>query len=476
MDSALIYNPAFSTEENIEDQIIFSYGQSDGSELTQLGVAQGVVELANTFDGNPVSWLKTATHLVIVRQLEPTNPENWRHGYWFTCMLRIDDEITTQPDSFAQIVNETYRRWSLHNGPLDTADREMLGKWWFAFCENWNGVNESGAAGVYEYLRIKPGLLSPSSVIGTNQVLQETGAIDLLVTTFDDAAYIWSGSENLPYDSKLALQLWLTECAIAEDSAYGDASGYVYHLRKKFSVKEIIQAPVEEHEESSSWFNMSMPTLSMPSISLPSLTSLPSMPSFSLPTFSTPAPEPTEDYPETGFVPASKVYISNKQVSLVVYRRKMYTYTLIFDGEPKAAPIMQRSLDDFAAQLEAFNFAAAPPASFDYLVVDHSRKVVHSTLVAQDHALQEMVAALLREAASRPFATEQIARTAHNWWTYWLRLDKSTEVVFCNRWSPLDTKSLFGPLNSDSQKWINTYMPHLRSAVPKLPLADASSE
>lgn len=475
MDSALIYNPAFGTEEDIEEQVIFSYGQSNGSELTQLGVAQGVVELANTFDGNPVSWLKTATHLVIVRQLEPTNPENWRHGYWFTCMLKIDPEIVTQPDSFAQIVNEAYRRWSLHNGPLASADREKLSKWWFAFCENWNGVNESGAAGVYEYLRIKPGLLSPSAVVGINEVLEETGASDLLVTTFNDAAYIWPGSDSLPYDFKLALQLWLAECAIAVDSAYSESSGYVYHLRKDFCVKEAPQVPAEEPQESSSWFTLSVPTLSMPSISLPSLTSLPSLPAFSLPRFSSPTPEAVDDYPETGFVPASKVYVSGKLARLMIFRRKMYTYTLIFDKDAKPAPIVQRSLEVLAEQLEAFNFAAAPPASFDYLVVDHSRKAVHSTLVTHDHALQEMVASLLREVASRPFATEQIARTAHNWWTYWLRLDKSTEAVFCNRWSPLDTKSLFGPLNSDSQKWINTYMPHLRPEVPKLP-GDASSE
>lgn len=470
MDSALIYNPEFGTEDSVDEQIIFAYGQSRESQLTQLGVAQGVVELARTFDGHPVSWLKTATHLVIVRQLEATSQKNWRHGYWFACNLRIDENVALpHPESLGQIVVEAYRRWALHNGPLATADREKLQRWWHAFCENWTGVNDTGAAGVYPYIRVQPGLLSPSAVQAIAEVKREMGAQEVLVTTYDSADFIWSGSK-LSHDAKLALQLWLAECAIAEDTAYAEESGYVYHLRRGFSETRPKELPLEpppseqaQPPAETSWF--SMPTLSlptMPSLSLPALSGLPALPAIPslLSSFSTELP-PTVEYPETGFVPAAPLYVDGRKVHLAIYRRKMYVYTLLYESPPKLDASAQRSLNEFAEQLEGFEFAAAPPSSFDYLVIDHAQKTVHSNL-PPDRGLHDNIGSTLRDAAQRPRQKEQISRTTHNWWAYYLRLDEETEAVFCNRWSPLDTKSLFGPLHNDSERWLATYMPNLK--------------
>ena len=134
MDTAFIYNPEFGDEDSIDEQLVFTYGEEDKNTLLKLlGVSQGVVELAYTFDGHPVSWLNTGTNLVLVRQVEPKRgSDNWRNGFWISCSLG-SDTTTPAPESLARLLTSAYRQWYLHNGSIEQAYSSPEGR--ISICE-----------------------------------------------------------------------------------------------------------------------------------------------------------------------------------------------------------------------------------------------------------------------------------------------------------------------------------------------------
>lgn len=233
IENASIYNPSLGDEDHLENQIVFHYGGTPvDTRLQQLGIAQGLSEFTNSFDGNPVQWIKSGDFIIVVLRLEEDEKDekDWRKGFWLTCS--IPNTEGNDPYGLVSYLRDGYRRYRLHNGPLrDTHENAELKGWWTALLTNYNGNYDLGALGAKPYLRLASGVLSPDVQLQIEKLRVEQSADEIMVARADDMAFLWAG-KYLDQDIRLDIQNWLHECSMCSAEAFNEPSGYVFHLRE----------------------------------------------------------------------------------------------------------------------------------------------------------------------------------------------------------------------------------------------------
>lgn len=445
VSSACIYNPSWGDEENVEEQLVFTYGSEEVPFFIRaIGVAQGVAEFSYSFDQHPVSYIRTMQSLILVQRLEFPQNADWRDGFWLTCTMPSPE---SSPESLGYIIRDAYRQWRLHHGTLvknsDTKEgKAMIRAWWTAFCTHWPAWHDLGAAAALPYIRVAPGRLNPAAVRESEVVRKDLGAKDLMVLTTGDASAIWPGN-TLPLDFRVDMQYWFFECLASEsDDSFGESLGFVRHLNGD-----------TENQKSQSWvpdlgWYDSLPTLSFTSSWMPALVY--------------DAEDQIKKEPEARFLGDTQkpFYDEMLNISYILsYRKNDRIFVLFYDNPPSIGSQTKYQVERLEIALGGANFAPSPLPRFSYILIDHHEHTLSSTFGSpvseEDFGLHEALNALL--IAPPENEVNRIMRRGSQW-LYWKRINASTSVVFGKKRMEKDAPSLLGALHRETADWLENFV------------------
>lgn len=445
VSTACIYNPSWGNEEQIDEQLVFTYGCEEISHFVRaIGIAQGVAEFAYSFDKHPVTYLETKSSLILVQRLEAPSNADWREGFWLTCTI---PSPKCSPESMRSVVRDAYRQWRFHHGSLDSMTKSEEGKaiirtWWTAFCTHWPQWHDLGAAAALPYIRLEPGRVNPIALQEADRIREEMGAKDLMVVTTSDAAAIWPGSIS-PLSLRVDTQYWLFECALTgQDASYSESLGFVRHLKGEF-----------ENRKSESWvpdlgWYENLPTVSFNSSWMPSLTFH--------------SDKQTEKPPTATFLgnPEKPFYDEMMNVNyILLYRKDDHIFVLFYDEPFKINKHVGRQCDRLESILGGANFAPSPVPRFSYIFIDHSDCTITSTfdppLSEEDCALHEILVPVL--ISSPKEEVNRVMRRGRQW-LYWKRISPETSVVFGKKRMEKDAPTLLGALHRETAEWLENHV------------------
>lgn len=541
LDYLCIYSPDLGSDDNINEQLLFVYNfeQVDNDvNLRRIGLAQGVVVFGKDFSENEtVSTLETTQSRIVIEEIEENIwvvlcakfakvPDN--DGFEFNSR-----EVSTSEILSRELVR-AYRRWRMHygtiNGFLQNSGRDELvsnlSKWWTAWCEYWSvELSDEGVVGLWDAIRYSKGELSESNkTIVKNTLEKQSDVVDMVITRFDELpenrGCIWAGNK-FTSESIDDLVRWVLDCEECEDEAFTDTTGFIYNYK-------IAQEDVEEEPESNEWAQSMNATMDHLIKGMKSMSHLSNFSNFS--NFSSvwnnnsPVPEQpqNEDLAESKFLVGlrntedingetenittkqvrlqTEITKEYKQYNLVIYRRRPFTFTLIYEKDDKilnnvshynSLHLRLASLVE-PLSLDLFEQNAQLNTKFYYIVHDSNKHHIRSSLPciptlpqniqgssAEEQKVMERIelvhvhqaiAALVKEGHGKLGGkeNERFQRTSRNWWVYWCRVNENREAVLARKWtknsttgnknSTANNNALLGVLgNRDAKMWLDNY-------------------
>lgn len=452
---ACVYNPELGDESCIEKQIVWTDNQLSLDEyLSVIGIAQGVAELAYSFDGKaPAKWLDKGTHpqkRVYIVPLSSDNIENvelnadgdvesshksfsqnnWRSGYWF-CAQEVITQSSWPPLAVYNSVIAAFRQYNLmHNlaTPSDFAKLDLNSHFYLnsttAICPN--------------SLRMAPGMLSPSTKSEIIRLTESNAVVDILIT-LKNGACVYSGLSNnteINTTTKIAIQNWLADLHRKSNSNTSSNDKWNW---------DALKAAIP-----------SMPVMTRPIPTIKQMASIASLSSYiwgtESPTTETnnkpeqeesevqkPLEEPTNSSMEV----RETIFVGGKKYTIVVYHKNLYTYAIICNETSK--PDLYHLFESLAESIEGFCFAFAPPVGFQFLVNDSVTAQCTSTLSDTLHP------SILTSLCSGFEGNEQIIRT-HKHWLICKRLSTSKYAVVVKKCD--ESTALLG-VHTEVLEWLD---------------------
>lgn len=409
-DYVCVYNPELGDESCVEKQLVYTSGPLSTDEfLRAIGVAQGLAELAYSFDEEePAHWFdKTCGDKVQRVYIVPLNNESagpdWRKGYWGCCQETLNLQLIP-PEIVFEGIKQVYYQFKLfcsmensfHEFKLDSLP-----------------VPDSTIAAAPNSLRMAPGALSPAAADDIRKIAEDAQLFDVLVTLSENSACVFPGTKKgADLGTLIQIQRWL-----ASESA-----------AKHFTnINDI-------HLSSSEPSLASNPLI---------MNSLRGVTSLLFGKLNDTATEPVNSELRTH----PRIFIDGKSYMLSVYMRNLFTYTAIV---PENVNLPSPALfESFAEAVEGFSFAFSPPVGFQYLLHNTNTREVVSTLPAQ-------LPSQILPSIIGPFTgDQQIARTAQ----YWVLYRKVSEDVYALVLKPFEKDRLLlenctSTLYSEVQTWI----------------------
>lgn len=397
-DYVCVYNPDLGDESCVEKQLVYTDGALSTDEfLKVIGVAQGLAELAHSFDhAAPARWFDKgapgALKRVFVVPLPALQPKrDWRQGYWLCCQESVTAK-SLPPQAVYALVEQAHAQYALLHANTDRA---------FAGFDLGACATPCAVAAVAPHaLPLAPGTLSPSAERQLAAIAAGVGLVDVLIT-LGDGACVFAGTGALSIDARVQLARWL--------------------------------ARPPPPPPPSAWDTLRAPPV--PSLrNMASLSSLRSMLFRKLDD----APDPSPDA-SVGV----HVFLDGRKLRAVVTTRGLYIYAALVESD--ASDPAPATFDALAEAVEGFSFAFAPPVAFDYVVHNPSRRLVVSTLPAV--LPPRLLAALTSDFAG----TQQVVRTAKHWILYSKLSTEAYALVLkqCEERAPL-----LGSLHAEIRDWL----------------------
>jgi len=495
-EQALIYNPAFGTEENVDPQLVHKWC-AEGQELSQaegvrlIGVVQGIAELAFSYGGEPVKWYKVgsgaAAKLMIVVPLA-TSSENWRLGFWFAGQLPLPRRSWLTPGMIHTAVGAVFAQHELTHGRIPAA--AAVDPYWHAFVAGLNAVLGSRPAVAAlslapAALRMAPGTLDPTTAHAIDELRSTHGAQDVLVTTGDDLAAIYAG-KHLGLPTRRAIQRWLyfqcqrpiqspelkNEQSVSQNEPQNELRSEPQngpqHDPAAPTSPESDADKYRTHQAGSWWSlpSVSLPSVSLPSVPLPSV-SLPSMPSVALPSLASISPVSLESLPLAGWLNSGEPEYhdgfvcdavltdldTGEPLHVSVWRQALYVYTVVSPAAPGSPGSLAPLFEALAMHLEGFSFAFAPPTPFYYLIVDPRCGKMVNTFPPSDATLDAFGSLVEFERAG----PEQVVRLGSTW-LYFTALETGVRAVLGKKNAANQPAALLGEFQGDIHQWLEEYI------------------
>jgi First Longin domain of INTU, CCZ1 and HPS4 len=425
-----------------------------------------------------------------------------------------------------------------------------LAPWWTAWCKNWQvSFHEQGVVSMFnDYIRLAKGQLLQATSEAVQAVVDKEAMVDMIVTgngspNPENNGCLWYSRNKdhkggLSSDSIIDLVDWVNDCYNCHnDNAFLEPSGFVYHLKSLETSSKTSTKDVPAGSSLLSTANYDMNSLTAPlanmgtAISNATIDSVNNfmervnLKSFSIGRGKTPVVQQLsnpDDLGDSRFLiglmgdlegdgsseeprppPITKrsLFVKRKEadsyipVNVVVYRRRPFTFILLFDtgnqhhqtlDNPAYYVTLHRRLASLSEPfLSDFNDPSQERPKFYYLVVDPSTQSLQSSLpsipdLPPPHLIQTHQISVERTIQERlemihvhqnlcqiwiesnTIEQEKFVRTSRNWWIYLTRLPDNRKVLFARKWSkqgkpPGDSSGLLGAVGRDAKIWLDEY-------------------